>query len=138
MDEPLRWLLADSRAFTVTGMGDWLWVRLLDVPRALAGRTYSTAGDVVLEVTDTFPTPSTVRFALRAGEVGSRNADCTATTGPADLALEADGLAAAYLGGVSFVALAAAGRVRELRTGAVERASRMFSTSTAPYCVTMF
>jgi predicted acetyltransferase len=138
MDEPLRWLLADSRAFTVTGMGDWLWVRLLDVPRALAGRTYGLAGEVVLEVTDTFPAPNTTRFALRAGEPGSRNADCTATTGPADLALEANGLGAAYLGGVSFAALAAAGRVRELRTGAVERASRMFSTSTAPYCVTMF
>jgi predicted acetyltransferase len=52
--------------------------------------------------------------------------------------LEISFLGSAYLGGVSFTTLAAAGRVRELTAGAVERADVMFSTAVAPFCSTMF
>ena len=43
-----------------------------------------------------------------------------------------------YLGGVSFATLAAAGRVRELTPGAVDRADLMFASGIAPYCGTEF
>jgi predicted acetyltransferase len=138
VDEPLRWLLADPRAHMVTALGDYLWIRLLDIPGALAVRPYRTAGELVLEVDFAFPGPGTERVALRAGEAGHDGSECTATARPPDLALGASSLGAAYLGGVSFATLAAAGLVRELRPGFVERADAMFSTSTAPYCVTMF
>lgn len=138
VDEPLRWLLADSRAFTVGALTDYLWVRLLDVPGALAARAYGAQGEMVLEVNDTFPTPSTTRVALRVRKIGSQDVECTPTTMPPDLALGLGSLGATYLGGVSFATLAAAGLVRELRTGSAERADAMFSTGTAPYCVTMF
>jgi len=137
-DEPLRWLLADPRRFRVDALADYLWLRLLDVPRALAAREYGYPGRLVLEVTDAFPTPSTSSFILSSGPAGTGGAECAPTTATPDLALGMDSLGAAYLGGVSFAALAMAGRVRELSTGALERADAMFRTSTAPYCVTMF
>lgn len=134
-DEPLRWLLADPRRFRVDALSDYLWLRLLDAPRALAARAYGARGRLVLEVTDVFPTPSTSRFILSSGTAG---AECAPTKATPDLALGIDSLGAAYLGGVPFAALATAGRVRELRPGALDRADAMFRTSTAPYCVTMF
>ncbi|MFH0916430.1 MAG: GNAT family N-acetyltransferase [bacterium] len=138
VDEPLRWLLADPRAFAVRALTDYLWVRLLDIPGALAARAYSAADEMVLEVNETFPAPITTRVALRVGRARSQDVECAPTTEPADLALELSSLGATYLGGVSFATLAAAGRVRELRAGSVERADAMFSTGAAPYCVTMF
>jgi hypothetical protein len=42
-------------------------------------------------------------------------------------------LGAAYLGGVSLVSLGAAGRVRELRAGALAEASVAFGSAVAPW-----
>jgi predicted acetyltransferase len=147
VDEPLRWLLADPRRFKVDELFDFLWLRLLDVPRALAARRYAAAGQVVFEVTDPFPTTTSERYLLRvapaAGEVApgaafALPAECTPTSSDPDLALDAGILASAYLGGVSFATLAAAGRVRELTPGAAGRADAMFLTSTAPFSATEF
>jgi predicted acetyltransferase len=146
VNEPLRWLLADPRRFKVDAQADFLWLRLLDVPRALAARAYGSAGELVFEVTDTFPTPTTSRYALRAepataagtGPATAPNAECARTTSAPDLALEIDALAAAYLGGVTFATLAAAGRVRELRAGAIARADALFRADSAPFCMTEF
>ena len=38
VDEPLRWMLADLRALEVRAQFDEQWVRLVDVPAALAAR----------------------------------------------------------------------------------------------------
>ncbi len=138
VDEPLRWLLADPRRFRVDALADYLWLRLLDVPRALAARTYGSPGPLVLEVTGTFPTASADRFVLDVDQVGGGRAECAPTTAPPDLSIGLESLGAVYLGGVSLTELAIGGRVRELTTGAVEHADAMFKTSRAPYCVTMF
>jgi predicted acetyltransferase len=138
MDEPLRWLLADPRRFKAESLSDYLWLRLLDVPRALSARAYRAAGELVFDVADEFPTPNKAQYLLRADPAFATGAECARTRGKADLALQIEYLGAAYLGGVSFATLAAAGRVRELTTGAVERADAMFSTGIAPYCSTMF
>jgi len=145
VDEPLRWLLADPRRFKVVDLHDFLWLRLLDVARALAARAYAAAGRLVLEVTDTFPTPSVKRFLLSTDRAASGSdptfpalAECAATSSAPDLALPIDALGAVYLGGVTFATLAAAGRVRELTPGAVARADAMFASASAPYCATEF
>ncbi|MFH1834249.1 MAG: sterol carrier protein domain-containing protein [bacterium] len=119
-------------------MGDDLWVRLLDVSRALAARTYGAAGELVLDVSDAFPAPSSTRFGLRVGHLESEDTECAVTSERPDLALRARDLGAAYLGGVSFATLAGAGLLQELREGAVELADAMFLSSAAPYCATMF
>jgi predicted acetyltransferase len=43
LDEPLELLLADPRACAVTGNEDETWMRLVDVPSALAARSYGPA-----------------------------------------------------------------------------------------------
>ncbi len=55
VDEPLRWLLADSRRLVVNAVSDDLYLRLLDIPRALMARTYSAPGEVVFEVIEIIP-----------------------------------------------------------------------------------
>ena len=50
-DDPLFHLLADPRRMRQR-TGDGLWVRLVDVPRALAQRRYASPVDVTLNVTD--------------------------------------------------------------------------------------
>lgn len=135
VDDPLRWMLADPRRLRVLRQVDDLWVRLLDIPAALSARRYTAADRLVLEVTDPFIPENAGCYLL---EAGPDEAVCRATTDAADLALDVADLGAAYLGGVRFATLALAGRVRELRAGALQRADALFATPTAPYSGTGF
>jgi predicted acetyltransferase len=135
VDDPIRWRLADPRRLRVTGVGDQLWVRLLDLRGALAARRYAVEDSLVLEVTDALRPRNQGRFRLEGGPDGATCAP--ATTGP-DLALDIADLGAAYLGGASLASLARAERVAELTPGAVSRADRMFAASPPPICTTRF
>ena len=133
-DDPLVHMLTDGRAVS-THVGDSLWVRLVDLPHALAERAYLQPFEVVLEVADE-PCPwNAGRWALRWDGSG---ASCERTTLPAGLALGAAELGAAYLGGTTLDVLARAGRVRELRAGALAAASRGFTWDRAPWCPEIF
>jgi len=135
VDEPLRWMLADPRRLQVTRYGDWLWTRLVDIPAALAGRRYSTDGEIVFDVTDAFRPQSNARYRLVGGPEG---AECRPTDRSADLALGVADLGAVYLGGASFCSLARAGRVEELTPRALRCADALFDWEPAPWCATMF
>ena len=133
-DEPLVHRLEEARAVE-TRVGDALWVRLVDLPRALAERAYSAPFEVVLEVADAFCPWNAGRWALRwDGEA----ATCERTSRPAGLALAAADLGAAYLGGTALTSLAFAGRVEELQGGALAPASRAFLGDRAPFCPEIF
>jgi predicted acetyltransferase len=134
VDEPLTYLVADARAVKLQQV-DNLWVRLADVGRALAGRGYGTDVDVVFEVGDPFCPWNAGRWRLAAGAGG---ATCERTRDPADLALTATDLGAAYLGGTSLHTLAAAGRVSELRPGALRAAADAFAVERPPWCPEVF
>ncbi|GAA2389967.1 GNAT family N-acetyltransferase [Streptomyces glaucosporus] len=129
VDEPLPHLLVEPRAVRAAPV-DRLWLRLADVDRALAGRGYSFPLDLVLEVRDDFCPWNNGRHRLQA-EAGK--ALCEPTTAPADLRLTAAELGAAFLGGTSLTALAAAGHVEELRRGALSRASAAFRGDREPW-----
>ncbi len=135
VDEPLRWLLAEPRRLRVTRWSDDLWLRLVDVPAALAARRYAASGSVVLDVRDEFCPWNNGRYRLDGDPTG---AACRPTTAPADLALDVADLAAVYLGGVRFGPLASAGRVGELMPGALARADALFVADPAPWCATAF
>ena len=135
VDDPVRWRLADPRRLRVTDVGDHLWVRLLDVPGALAARRYAVADALVLEVADALRPRNQGRFRLEGGPDG---ATCEPTTAQPDLAVDVTDLGAAYLGGTSLVSLARAERVGELTPGALLRAERMFASSPPPVCTTYF
>ena len=133
-DEPLRWMLADPRRLEMK-LEDHLWLRVLDVPFALAARTYRGPGRLVLEIADPFLDRGG-RFEIDVDETGA--ATCKPSRRVADLELSMADLGALYLGGLSFSALAAAGRVHERKAGALSRADHLFAHHPAPWCGTFF
>jgi predicted acetyltransferase len=132
-DEPLAWIVPESQQPAITGLRPFLRLRLLDVGAALAARCYSVAGKIVLEISDPLLAGNDRRFLLEGGPGG---AQCSATTGTAELALTVGDLAAAYLGQTAFTTLARAGRAAELADGALARADAMFAWHPAPWTVT--
>ena len=133
-DDPLPLWLTDARAVRQRYRTDFQWVRVLDVPAALAARRYGCEGSLVLEVEDALG-HAAGRFALEGGPDG---AECSPSTAPADLVLRVEALGAAYHGGASLAALAAAGWVREERPDALARADAMFGWLARPWCATLF
>ncbi|MFJ9962984.1 GNAT family N-acetyltransferase [Streptomyces avermitilis] len=133
-DDLLPHFLPDPRAARVTTHADWLWVRILDVVRALEARTYDRPGTLVLDVVD--------RHGLAGGRyrltVGPDGAVCEPTTQDAGLTLDVGELAALWLGDASAVRLAALGRVREQQEGAASVADALLRTSGRPWCPDMF
>ena len=122
---PLFLLVVDPRALHLS-VRDGLWVRLVDVETALRRRSYSSDGEMVLEVRDALLPENAGRYV-----VGAR---VERTDDEAELALDVADLGSAYLGGFTFERLASAGRVQELRPGALARASALFRMSLPPYC----
>ncbi|MGW1889127.1 GNAT family N-acetyltransferase [Streptomyces sp. NPDC002004] len=129
VDDPWQHLVSDIRRCGVR-LRDSLHVRLVDVGAALEARTYLTPVDVVLEVEDAFCPWNAGRWRLTGDAKG---ASCVRTGDDPDLALSVRELGAAYLGGVQLAALAGAGRVRELREGALAEASPAFGSTLAPW-----
>ncbi|MEU6392892.1 GNAT family N-acetyltransferase [Streptomyces sp. NPDC046939] len=133
-DDLLPHLLPDPRAARIVTQADFLWVRILDVVRALEARTYAASGDLVVQVRDGAGFAEG-RFRLSAGPDG---ASCVPTTEAPQLTLDVGELGALWLGDVSAVRLAALGRVGEETEGAAARADALFRTARRPWCVDMF
>lgn len=132
--EPLFFLLADPRRLR-SSVIDGLWVRLVDVPRALAARRYASEGGLMLEVQDHFCPWNEGVYRLEGGPEG---AECRRAEGGADLVLSAAELGTVYLAGTGFRALARAGRVTEVTPGALARADAMFAWDPPPWCPNLF
>lgn len=135
LDDSLRWRLAEPRRLSTRALGDWLWLRVLDVPTALSARGYEGEGELVLEVVDRFRPAAGGRFRLEAGPDG---AACKPTGESPDLTFGASELGAVYLGGVRPSLLAEARRVDEHEAGALARADALFTTRKLPFCNTGF
>jgi predicted acetyltransferase len=149
VDDPLLQQLADPRRARPQ-LADAMWVRIVDVPAALAGRRYSAPVDLVIEVRDDIFEPNAGRWRL-----STQASDSSGLAGPAglaascvpaepadaaDLALDVTQLGAAYLGGTRIGALAEAGLVTELRpgSGAVRQLSAAMAWDPAPWCPIVF
>jgi predicted acetyltransferase len=142
-DDPLLHLLADPRRAR-SRVSDGLWVRLVEAGPALSRRRYAAPVEVVIDVADGFCPWNTGRWRLTvppavngyqpAGLAGT----CERTSDPADLALPAHVLGAAYLGGTRLAPLAAAGLVTESRPGALAALSAAMSWDPGPWCPLIF
>ncbi len=106
MDDPLLHRLIDRRAVKVA-TSDGVYLRFMDVPAALAGRSYAMPGELTIEVTDHADIQGTYRLEIDAGG----EASCACSDRPADISLDARALAASYLGGCRIGTLAKAGRI---------------------------
>jgi predicted acetyltransferase len=134
IDDPAPLALVDGRMAVLADRSDHMWLRVLDVPTALAARRYATPIDLVIEVDDPGGYASG-RFRLDGGPDG---AACAPSDGPPDLAVPAPALGSAYLGGIGWARLAAAGWVEERTPGAVARAAAAFTTPRTPWCALSF
>lgn len=135
LDEPITYLLSDPRAATRT-VADSLWVRLIDLERALLTRGYSAPLATVFEVSDKFCPWNAGRWEFVVDDDGQC---CVGRTDkPAQLALDIADLGSAFLGGTTLSSLGAAGRVHELRPGALRAASLTFLGDHEPHCPEVF
>ncbi|GKQ37625.1 GNAT family N-acetyltransferase [Streptomyces sp. A012304] len=133
-DHPLRRQFVDFRAGEVSGDMDWLWVRLLDVPRALMARGWFMDGELVLDVDDPF-LGAHDRYLLT---VRDGRADCVATDREPDLSLDIRDLGSVYLGGTAPSTLVRAGHIRAHRPGAAALADALFRAERSPHCLHWF
>ena len=131
--DPLPWALRDLNALKLANRYEFLWVRVLDVARALAARPWTDDGDVVLDVSDAQGhAAGRYRVVTRGG-----TAEVSPTDSEADLALDVEALGSLSLGGVDVTTLHAAGRVRGERRAAA-RFAAMADLADEPYNILGF
>lgn len=129
-DDPLHFLLADPRRL-VTRFDDSLWVRLVDVPGALAERSYAVPADVVLEVSDRYAPWNEGRWRLRADRNG---ATCERTSRAPDLSLDVSHLGAVHLGANTLSGYLRTGLITEHTPGSVFGLDTALFRPEAPFC----
>jgi predicted acetyltransferase len=134
VDEPLRFLLGDGRAAVQRDRSDHMWLRILDIRKALEARTYDVPFTLTVEVHDT-QLGLGGRFVLDGGPDG---ATATPTAAGADIALQVDALSGAYLGGTPLWWFARQGKVEERTAGALRTLGAALRTEHAPWCTTNF
>ncbi len=133
-EHPLRWQLADFNAGQPGDDTDWLWVRLLDVPRALTARSWFADGELVLDVDDPFlGEPARYLLTVRDGR-----ATCVPTDRAPDLSLDVSDLGSVYLGGTTPSTLVRAGHIHAHHPGAAALADALFRAERPPHCLHWF
>ncbi|WP_030468187.1 GNAT family N-acetyltransferase [Lentzea aerocolonigenes] len=133
-DDPILHMVDNPRQVS-RDLGDALWLRIVDVDRALPLRRYSSDVDSVIEVEDSFcPWNSgRWRFTVKGGE-----AVVTRTEDPADVSLDAAALGSVFLGGVRLSVLKRAHRVVEHTPGHVDMLTLAFIDTQEPHCPEVF
>jgi predicted acetyltransferase len=133
-DHPL-FLLAHEPKRLRMRVGDGLWLRILDVERALSARSYAAEGELSFELADALVPENEGAWRVVASDGG---ASVERRDREPELRFDVRTLASVYLGGFSFAELQAAGLVEELAGGAVARADALFRTPRAPWCAEVF
>lgn len=132
VDEPVQQQVANPHALN-RRVGESLWIRITDVPRALADRRYAAPIDVVLEITDDLIESNSGRFRLTGD---TEKAGCEPTTDAADLSLPIAELGAVYLGARPLTEFA--GLVTEHTRGALTSTTTAFGWPVAPTTLEIF
>ncbi len=128
-DDPIQDLLLEPRELRRVS-GDGMWVRIVDVPRALEARPYSEAGALTLRVHDNLApwNDTTWRFETDGEQMRVVEAAGTA----ADLDLSINALASLLTGFRSATRIERAGMLSG-DPAAVRRADAIFATAYAPH-----
>ena len=129
VDDPLPWMLADRRRLE-RRRTDSMWLRILDVEKALEARDYHADGRIVLEVRDEFCPWNEGRYEL---EVGKDGACCRRTDAAPDVVLPSDAMASMYLGDTRLSTLIRGMRAEATRPEVVGLADTMFRSSQIPF-----
>jgi predicted acetyltransferase len=134
IDDPLPHMLRDARQLK-RFLADGAFLRIVDLPTALAARAYQSDIDITLRVHDDGLPANDGTWRLHGSPDG---ATCERTAEAPDLELDISTLSAAYLGHPFLASAASAGLVDEHRTGALHRAAASFGWSPAPWAATWF
>lgn len=129
VDEPLWWMIADQRAAKIT-VTDHQYVRILDVPAALAARRFDVSDTIAIAVSDPLDIAGGT-FVLTTDADGAASVEAVDDP-PAGVPLVSLGvseLSSLLLGGVSAETLARAGRIA---TDDPARIALIFQTTRAP------
>ena len=130
--DPIFDLLAGSRRARAV-RSDGLWIRIMDVPAALAARSYTAALDVVLGVVDPLGDVSgNYRLSVNGDDV-----ECSVTKDEADVTIDLEDLSAGYMGRPRFRELARVGRVFG-HASALAAMDAAFSWDPHPWCPEIF
>jgi len=136
VDDPLDLLLADPRDVVLTGLADETWLRLVDVPAALAARSFGAGATPLLLAVHDAQLPDNAGVYRIAGEGAERVGPLGACE--PELSCGVAALAPAYLGDRSPSTLAATGWWTVHDPTAPARADALFTTTPAPWCGTHF
>jgi predicted acetyltransferase len=131
--DPLSRVLAPPYALRALSRHSSLFLRLLEVGTALSARRYGCSGRLLLGVVDSSWPENTGRYSLEVDDAGVATVERLPRSGPADITLDACGLASVYLGGRLPSQLARGGREGPRTAGVVELADRLFRTGIAPF-----
>ncbi|NUR91982.1 MAG: GNAT family N-acetyltransferase [Nonomuraea sp.] len=134
VDDPLIALLADSRQLRAT-WSDELWVRLVEVDKALTARAYAAPVDVVVEVEDDVCPWNAGRWRLTADASG---AECKQVDDEPDMTVPVAALGSAYLGEGLLGTQLDAGLLREHAPGTVRTLAAAMAWSPKPLAGLVF
>lgn len=134
VDDPIVALLANQRQLRA-GWYDELWVRLVEVDRALAGRSYAAPVDVVLGVEDAVCPWNSRRWRLSADATG---AECKPVDDEPDVSLPVAALGSAFLGDGLLAAQLGAGLLREHTPGSVRALAAAMAWDPKPWTGLVF
>lgn len=134
VDHPLRWWIQDVRKVS-RQVHDGLWLRLVNVQKALEWRRYAVQGRLTIRVHDETCLWNDQSWALEVSADGQSH--CTETGGPVDLECSADCLASVYLGGATWREMARAGAVQGA-PHALRLADQLFDWHERPWCAERF
>lgn len=134
VDHPLPLMALEPRRLKMR-VHDAVWLRAADVQEALANRSYALEETLTFALSDPFCewNDGTWKLSARGGGHTVDRAD-----GDPELALDSCDLGAIYLGGITVTDLHRAGRIQELKPGAVAKADAMFRTDRKPWCPEIF
>ena len=110
---------------------DGAWLRIVDLPKALAARSYGPGEPIVIEIEDADCPWNTGCWQI--GRDGVRRTDHRA-----DIRCTIDALACVYLGGFTWRHLVSSARAQSDSEDATVRADRLFERSAAPWCPEIF
>ncbi len=129
LDDEIPWRVSEARRVR-RKVDDSLWLRILDIPRALAGRKYEQRGRLVFGVTDEFRPENSGAYELDATPAG---ATCRRTGAEPQITLPIAMLGAIYLGGHRATTLGRAGLISG-PDDALRLADHLFSWTRLPWC----
>ncbi|WP_112275549.1 GNAT family N-acetyltransferase [Lentzea terrae] len=133
-DDPIMHMVDNPRKVRQE-LADALWLRIVDLERALPLRRYQSDVDSVIEVEDSLCPWNSGRWRLT---VKGGEAVVTRTEDLADVSLDIAALGSTYLGGARLSVLRRAHRVVEHTPGHVDALSLAFLGTYDPHCPEVF